>query len=122
MPRALDYRSAARTVVLDIESLSEIARTLERTLGDFGCAGSEVAKSIELGLTASMTNAGNAAEQCHTLVEELERRATLCEEYTDAMNTYHWSTLPNWLEAQASFEASSSRGGSAPTAGPRPSP
>ncbi|MGB3736588.1 MAG: hypothetical protein WA964_16630 [Ilumatobacter sp.] len=120
MPRADDYWTAASDIATEITSLSDMSIALLQASEDAGCSGTEVAESVRLGLVAATTNAGAAAGELQSLVEELERRARLCEDYTEEINTYYWITLPNYTEAQASFEASSSRGGSAPPPGNRP--
>lgn len=105
MPTAEDYRTGIARLDRRIDDIAAIQRTCDQYRDGFGYTGG-VAPLIRTALIAAAANASSTGAECGALRSELDRRAGLCEEFTQQMRRYRWA-LGVW-------QASSGRYWSAP--------
>jgi|GEM_PF-2353397 len=109
VPTADDFRSAVTEVGTLSDSLSTMGRILDDYDTDFGFSGSQIADTVRAAIRAGRNNASGTGKLVSPLIEELNRRAVLCDQFTSDMNAYR-RDHPAWVQRDASYRAQLARG------------
>jgi hypothetical protein len=84
-----DHRAAAVSVGHAIDALVAVRAGLDADRSDIGIRGGPVAGLVDRAIGVSLTNLDHLHRRCSALIDELHRRAALCDQYTIDLRRYH---------------------------------
>ena len=103
MPDARDHRAAAISVEYAIAAVGGISAGLSADRADPGLGGGPIAALIDRSLGVSLANLDHVQRCCAALIDELHRRAALCDQYAVDVQQFH-ERHRTWSEAVAGYE------------------
>jgi hypothetical protein len=103
VPDARDHRAAAISVEYTIAAVGGVCSGLSTDRADPGLRGGPVAALIDRSLGATLANLDHVRRCGAALVDELHRRAALCEQYSADMQRFH-ERHRTWSRAVIRYE------------------
>ncbi len=119
MPTASEFRARAAGVEIIVGALTNKWSAIERRRAEPGLSGGRIADAVDTTLAASVANTSELARRCDAVVEELRRRARLCEQFTVEMSAYERSH-GRWAARRRQYYEALGSGGTASWPGPFP--
>ena len=103
VPDARDHRAAAISVEHAAAAVGGIAAALATHRTDPGLCGGPIAPLIDRAFGVSLANLDHVQRCCAALVDELHRRAALCDQYTADMQRFE-ERHRTWSNAVVRYE------------------
>lgn len=120
MPTAAEHRHEAATLTDLLDSARSARAQIVHDRDDLGVRGGS-ALVVGWALDASTADLDELGRLGALLVDELHRRAGLCDQYTSALQR-HAETHRRWLAAVGRYRATVAAGHPSPWPGPEPLP
>ena len=98
-----------------------MSTALEGRRSETGVTGGSVATSIDTAYAASIANTSALAGKCVAIVDELNRRARLCDQYTADMQSYE-RRFSTWSDRRLRYFQALDDGNPVAWPGPAPAP
>jgi hypothetical protein len=103
VPDARDHRAAAISVEHAIAAISGVRAQLSTDRADPGLRGGPLAALIDRSFGVALANLDHVHRCCAALIDELHRRAALCDQYAEEMQRFY-EQHRSWSKAVARYE------------------
>lgn len=119
MPTAEQFRGEARTLTGHLEILTTMRRHIDDARGDVGLNGGSDALLIDRSLVGSTLNVDRFGQLVDGVIDELERRARLCDVYTQDLADWE-VRYRQWTSRRTAYFVALDAGETAPAPGLAP--
>ncbi len=103
VPTAEDFRFGVADVVRELQKIASAQRTCDDRVDDFGFTGG-ISDLVHRSLVAGSSNAAQIGRLVGPFIDEMNRKARQCDQYTIDMQTYR-SSHATWAAKNRAYQA-----------------